>query len=106
MTLHATRDGQKITVHGNVNTEVLVKDGHVQHVRITEDAQHVRFFHDQLGKLLFAAEEERAAAAEPEHHHPGAHSHAAPLSDPGLQHHAATTTVTGTSRIEPHGQGY
>lgn len=71
MTLHATRDGQKITVHGNVNTEVLVKDGHVQHVRITEDAQHVRFFHDQLGKLLDAAGEEHEAASGHPHQQPG-----------------------------------
>lgn len=52
MTLHATRDGQTITVHGNTGTEVLVQDGHVRHVRITEDAQHVRFFHRQIGALL------------------------------------------------------
>jgi len=62
MTLHATRDGQKITVHGNTGTEVLVQNGHVQHVRITEDAQHVKYFHDQLGKLLDAAGEREAAA--------------------------------------------
>ena len=71
MTLHATRDGQKITVHGNVGTEVLVQGGHVQHVRITENAQHVRFFHDQIGKLLDAADEERDAQAEPPHQQRG-----------------------------------
>ena len=66
MTLHATRDGQSITVHANTGTEVLVQNSHVQHVRITENAQHVRFFHDQLGKLLDSADEERKAV---EHAH-------------------------------------
>ena len=43
MTLHASRDGQKITVHSTY--------GPATHA-ITEDAQHVRHFHTQLGELL------------------------------------------------------
>lgn len=68
MTLHATRDGQKITVNGNTGVEVLVQNSHVTHVKITEDAQHVRYFHTQLGQLLDQADAERpAAAASPGH---------------------------------------
>ncbi len=63
MTLHATRDGQKITVNGNTGVELLVRNSNVSHVKITEDAQHVRYFHTQLGLLLDAADHERAAAA-------------------------------------------
>lgn len=64
MTLHATRDGQAITVNGNTGVEVLVQNSMLSHVKITENAQHVRFFHAQLGQLLDAADAERAAAAD------------------------------------------
>jgi hypothetical protein len=53
MTLHASRDGQKITVH---TTYGLVEN------HITEDAQHVRGFHTQLTELLDRADIERAEA--------------------------------------------
>jgi hypothetical protein len=49
VTLSASRDGQKITVHtiyGGITNEVI------------EDAQHVRFFHTHLGQLLDEAEAE------------------------------------------------
>lgn len=69
MTMHATRDGQSITVNGNIGTEVHVKDGRVNFVRITEDAQHVRFFWNELGKLLDAADEEREVAHAERHGH-------------------------------------
>jgi hypothetical protein len=62
MTLHATRDGQKITVNGNTGVEVLVQNSHLSHVKITEDARHVRYFHTQLGELLDAADQERTTA--------------------------------------------
>lgn len=83
MTLHATRAGQAITVHGNIGTEVLVQNGQVRYVQMTETAQHVEFLHDQLGKMLAEAKAERdvprdsTSPAEPRHphaHHPGQHS--------------------------------
>lgn len=58
MTLHATREGKNITVHGNTGVTVLVENSHVQHARITENHQHVKYFHAQLGKLLDEAEAE------------------------------------------------
>ena len=61
MTLHATREGQKVTINGNTGVEVLVQDSHLTHVKITEDAQHVRYFWHQLGQHLDAADEERKA---------------------------------------------
>ena len=59
MTLHATRDGQAITVNGNTGVEVLVQNSHVAHVKITENAQHIEHFHAQLGQLLADAKNER-----------------------------------------------
>lgn len=77
MTLHATRSGQKITINGNTGVSldvalgsgvgaphIVMNDGYAQHVRITEDAYHVRYFHSQLGQLLDEAEAERAATSE------------------------------------------
>jgi hypothetical protein len=61
MTLHATRDGQQVTVHSTY--------GPATH-KITEDAQHVRGFHRQLGDLLDQADAERAEH-EPEVQVPG-----------------------------------
>jgi hypothetical protein len=56
MTLHATREGQKITIHHQPS------DTHV-----TEDAAHVRYFHEQLGRLLNDAEAERGGGTEAQH---------------------------------------
>lgn len=50
MTLHATRKGQKITVHTTY--------GPTNH-SVEEDAQHVRSFHTELGKMLDEAEREK-----------------------------------------------
>lgn len=61
MTLHATRQGSEITVHGNINAEVLIKDSRVQHIKITEHFQHVRSFWSQLGRLIEEADEEDRA---------------------------------------------
>ncbi len=67
MTLHATRQGKNITVNGNTGVEVLVQNGHVSHVKITEDYQHVKYFHTQLGSLIEQAEaEERAGQVPPD----------------------------------------
>jgi hypothetical protein len=62
MTLHATREGQVITVHGNTGTEILVQNSNLVHARIREDARHVEGFHAQLGALLADAKTERGEA--------------------------------------------
>jgi len=59
MTLHATRDGQSVTIHGNIGVDVEVKGSQVQRIGITENAQHAEYFHKQLGELLDAARAER-----------------------------------------------
>jgi hypothetical protein len=56
VTLHATRDGENITIHGNTGVHVLVENSHLAKASITEHAHHVRYFHAELGKLLDAAE--------------------------------------------------
>ena len=53
MTLHATRDGRKITVHH------AAADGHEHHA--TEDWQHVKHFADQLNVLIAEAEAQEQA---------------------------------------------
>ena len=60
VTLHVTREGQKITVHGNLGVRLRIEDSRVSEVGITEDAQHVEYFHSQLGQLLEAAKAERS----------------------------------------------
>lgn len=75
MTLHATRTGQVITIHGNTGVDVEVRNSQLHGVHISEIAQHARSFCDQLGKLLDAADEERKAAEHPQHEHPH-HDHA------------------------------
>lgn len=64
MTLHATRDGQAVTVHANTGVDVDVRNSHVSTVKVTENAQHVEYFHRQLGELLEAAKAERAEAVD------------------------------------------
>ena len=59
MTLHATRDGQKITIHGNTGVDFKVTNSHLEGVHISEDARHVEYFHGQLGTLLADAKAER-----------------------------------------------
>ncbi len=62
MTLHATRAGQKVTLHANCGISLAIDGAKYVSAEITEDAQHVRWFHTQLGQLLDAADAERAAA--------------------------------------------
>ena len=58
MTLHASRNGQEVTIHGNIHLDLELKDGLVRQFSVTEDAAHVRSFHKQLGELLDKAQEE------------------------------------------------
>jgi hypothetical protein len=52
MTLHATREGEKVTIHGNIHLDVKVTDGRVFEFAVTEDARHVKGLWGQLGNLL------------------------------------------------------
>ena len=62
MTLWINRDGQNVSIHGNVNLAVTIADSRVSEFSITEHASHLRYFHDQLGKILAEAETERTVA--------------------------------------------
>lgn len=64
MTMHATRDGEKITVHGNTGVDVSVVKSQLAWVKITEDYRHLEWFHSQLGELIAAAKAEFTPAAE------------------------------------------
>lgn len=61
MTLGVVRDGQKIKITGNVGVDVSVQNSQLSSVTINEDAQHVEWFHTQLGNLLAEAKAERDA---------------------------------------------
>lgn len=58
MTLHATRDGQKIHINGNIGVELHVHNSQVSSVKITEDVSHVKHFAGQLLRLVEEAEHE------------------------------------------------
>lgn len=62
MTLWASRDGQKVTIHGNINLDLTVRKSQVAEFAVTEDAQHVKSLWHSLGEHIQAAEAERAAA--------------------------------------------
>lgn len=64
MTLWTTRDGQKVTIHGNVNLNVDVRESKVTEFGVTEHASHMKHFWSQLGREIEAAEAEAAAAAD------------------------------------------
>jgi len=56
MTLHATRAGESITIHGNTGIDIEVRHSQLHYVKITEHYQHMKYFWGQLGKLLEEAE--------------------------------------------------
>jgi hypothetical protein len=62
MTLHATRDGENVTVH--------ITSGPVL-ASVTEDEGHVRSFWGQLGNLLHSAEDRARAGYERYRDHAG-----------------------------------
>jgi hypothetical protein len=64
MTLWATRDGQKITIHGNLHLNAEILESSVQGFRVTEDAGHVKGLWGQLGDLIRQAEDESRLPAE------------------------------------------
>jgi hypothetical protein len=59
MTLCVSRDGQAVTIHGNVGLHVSIDDSRVTEFAVTEHAQHVEHFAGQLASLLKEAEAER-----------------------------------------------
>ena len=63
MTLWASRDGQKVTIHGNNGVAMKLQDSRVAEFSVTEDAQHAGHFAGQLLELIEQAKQERAAAA-------------------------------------------
>lgn len=67
MTLHATRSGQQITIHGNTGVDAEIRNSQFSGVHITEHHQHVRHFWGQLGALLDEAEKAAREPAEPDH---------------------------------------
>jgi hypothetical protein len=77
MTLHVTRDGAKVTIHGNTGLRVAMRESRVTEFAITEDTAHLRSFWGQLGRALdeaehhghdHAAEDESAQAQEDRAH--------------------------------------
>jgi hypothetical protein len=62
MTLWVTREGQNVTIHGNVNLRADVRDSRVTEWAVTEHAAHVRHFWSQLGREIDAAEAEARPA--------------------------------------------
>ena len=59
MTLWAKRDGQNITLTGNIGLDVEIRNSGVSQFAVTENAQHVRGVWSHLGNLLDEADVER-----------------------------------------------
>lgn len=58
MTLHVTRDGQRVMIHGNIGLQVRVENSRVSDFSVSEDKVHLRHFWGQLGRVLEEAEAE------------------------------------------------
>jgi hypothetical protein len=69
MTLWVGRDGQVITIHGNVGLNVKIQDSWVAEYSVSEHYAHLRHFWGQLGDALNEAEQ--AATAEVHEAEPG-----------------------------------
>lgn len=61
MTMYATREGQKISIHGNLGLDVKVHNGQVSEFHVSDPAglEHVRSLWGSLGRLLGEADAER-----------------------------------------------
>jgi hypothetical protein len=66
MTLYVTREGQKVTIHGNNGLGVDLKNSRVQSFTVDEDWQHLRSFWGDLGDRIREAEAEANAVHEPQ----------------------------------------
>jgi hypothetical protein len=64
VTLWVSRDGQTVTIHGNLGLGVKIQDSRVQEYTVTEHFQHLRHFWGQLGHALDEAEKPAEQEAE------------------------------------------
>ena len=64
MTLWVNRDGETVTIHGNVNLNVKVENSRVSEFSVSEHYQHLRHFWGQLGSALDEAEKPAEAPDE------------------------------------------
>jgi hypothetical protein len=64
MTLWMNRDGQTVTIHGNIGLRVSVYDSRVSEWSVSEHVSHLRHFWGELGRMLDEAESTRANDAE------------------------------------------
>jgi hypothetical protein len=62
--MHATREGQQITVHANCGISLVIDGGTYVHVEIKEHYAHLRHFAGQLLQMVEAAEKEALAELE------------------------------------------
>ena len=60
MTLWVSRDGEKVTIHGNTNLDVRVQDSRVSEFAVREHYAHLRHFWGQLGAQIEEAEQAAA----------------------------------------------
>jgi hypothetical protein len=60
MTLWVSRDGQKVTIHGNTGLDVKVEESRVTSFAVSEHYGHLRHFWGQLGVVLQEAEQDAA----------------------------------------------
>jgi len=56
MTLHVTREGQQVTIHGNNGLHVQIENSRVHAFAVSEDTAHLRHFWGELGEALKEAE--------------------------------------------------
>jgi hypothetical protein len=64
LTLWVSRDGQAVTIHGNVGLDVKVESSQVREYSVTEHYAHLRSFWSSLGRELDEAEKPVAEEAE------------------------------------------
>jgi hypothetical protein len=56
VTLWVGRDGNVVTIHGNIHLDLKLQDSRVTEYSVTEDAGHLRGFWAALGRELDEAE--------------------------------------------------
>ena len=61
MTLHVTREGRKVTIHGNSGLGLDLRDSRVFAFTVNEDWRHLRSFWGLLGVMIEQAEAEEVA---------------------------------------------
>ena len=66
MTLWVSRDGQAVTIHGNLGLDVKIQDSRVAEYTVSEDLGQIRALWGSLGKLIEEAEAELGVVHDPE----------------------------------------